>query len=431
MTTSEEKIKYYLNKYQYPETTKKDILKTCRMYEGLGCNLQPFDFSNGMKKDLINLSGTIPVPFKGKVYNIPICIWLMDTHPNNAPLCYVLPTPDMCIKVSLHTDYSGKIYLPYLHNWTPNVSNVSELIAEMISKFSVVPPVYAKAKGETSQSPYPKQSYMGSGGMPQTPYPVSGATPSSRYPPYPLTPSTTATTATSAAAAYPRAQYPPYPVQSNAAFPSISARYSYNYPPMPASTFPSYMPTPSVTSTTPLTSANTNVSNTGTITDEHIRASLMSAIEDKLRRKINEQKAQYQDEMEILLHTQKELTEGKNKLDTTIENLKKEKMDVDREIQELRKQEMELEKVVKNSSPEDPLDVDDTVIPTAPLYKQILNAYCEDLATEDTIYYIGEGLRKGVIDLDIFIKQVRSLSRKQLMLRSLVDKCRAKAGLAV
>lgn len=52
----------------------------------------------------------------------------------------------------------------------------------------------------------------------------------------------------------------------------------------------------------------------------------MSAIEDKLRRKINEQKAQYQDEMEILLHTQKELTEGKNKLDTTIENLKKEKV---------------------------------------------------------------------------------------------------------
>lgn len=52
----------------------------------------------------------------------------MDTHPNNAPLCYVLPTPDMCIKVSLHTDYSGKIYLPYLHNWTPVLIYFSNLI---------------------------------------------------------------------------------------------------------------------------------------------------------------------------------------------------------------------------------------------------------------------------------------------------------------
>lgn len=41
----------------------------------------------------------------------------MDTHPNNAPLCYVRPTSDMCIKVSMYVDYNGKIYLPYLHDW--------------------------------------------------------------------------------------------------------------------------------------------------------------------------------------------------------------------------------------------------------------------------------------------------------------------------
>lgn len=59
----------------------------------------------------------------GSMYNIPICIWLMDTHPNNAPICYVKPTPDMQIKVSMYVDNNGKIYLPYLHDWTP-VSNV-------------------------------------------------------------------------------------------------------------------------------------------------------------------------------------------------------------------------------------------------------------------------------------------------------------------
>lgn len=61
---------------------------------------------------------------------------------------------------------------------------------------------------------------------------------------------------------------------------------------------------------------------------------------------------------------------------------------------------------------------------------RLLNAYAEEAATEDAIYYMGEALRKGVIDLDIFLKQIRQLSHKQFMLRALMQKCRQKAGLA-
>lgn len=52
-------------------------------------------------------------------YYIPICIWLMDTHPQNAPLCYVKPTADMSINVNMFVDHNGKIYLPFLHDWQP------------------------------------------------------------------------------------------------------------------------------------------------------------------------------------------------------------------------------------------------------------------------------------------------------------------------
>lgn len=52
-------------------------------------------------------------------YNIPVKIWIMDTHPNNAPICYVNPTSDMVVKPSRTTDHSGKIYLPFLHFWDP------------------------------------------------------------------------------------------------------------------------------------------------------------------------------------------------------------------------------------------------------------------------------------------------------------------------
>lgn len=49
-------------------------------------------------------------------------------------------------------------------------------------------------------------------------------------------------------------------------------------------------------------------------------------------------------------------------------------------------------------------DIDDVIVPTAPLYKQILNLYAEENAIEDTIFYLGEALRRGVIDLEVFLK---------------------------
>lgn len=76
-------------------------------------------FVDGTTMELVSLTGTIPVSYRGSSYNIPICIWLIDTHPKNAPICYVKPTADMSIKVSMFVDQNGKIYLPYLHDWVP------------------------------------------------------------------------------------------------------------------------------------------------------------------------------------------------------------------------------------------------------------------------------------------------------------------------
>lgn len=35
---------------------------------------------------------------------------------------------------------------------------------------------------------------------------------------------------------------------------------------------------------------------------------------------------------------------------------------------------------------------------------RLLNAFAEEQATEDAIYYMGEALRKGIIELDVFLK---------------------------
>lgn len=56
------------------------------------------------------------------------------------------------------------------------------------------------------------------------------------------------------------------------------------------------------------------------------------------------------------------------------------------------------------SENKDQMNIDECFGPIEPLYKQLFNAYVEESAIVDTIYYLNEGLKKEVIDLDIFLK---------------------------
>lgn len=83
--------------------------------------------------------------------------------------------------------------------------------------------------------------------------------------------------------------------------------------------------------------------------------------------------------------------------------------DVDRNIELLKRKDEELsEALEKMENQSENNDIDDVIVPTAPLYKQILNLYAEENAIEDTIFYLGEALRRGVIDLEVFLKVTTS-----------------------
>lgn len=85
--------------------------------------------------------------------------------------------------------------------------------------------------------------------------------------------------------------------------------------------------------------------------------------------------------------------------------------EVDRNIELLKKKDEELsEALEKMENQTENNDIDDIIVPTAPLYKQILNLYAEENAIEDTIFYLGEALRRGVIDLEVFLKVTREHS---------------------
>ena len=121
-----------------------------------------YHFPNGVKQELVALTGTIPVNYKGNTYNIPVAIYIPNDYPYSPPICYVKPTADMMIKQGRHVDASGKVYLPYLSDWKNDQSDLLGVIQVMIIVFGESPPVYQKPKNPAvpvaaDNCPYPRQ----------------------------------------------------------------------------------------------------------------------------------------------------------------------------------------------------------------------------------------------------------------------------------
>jgi ESCRT-I complex subunit TSG101 len=74
--------------------------------------------------------------------------------------------------------------------------------------------------------------------------------------------------------------------------------------------------------------------------------------------------------------------------------------------------------------------IEDVVVTPTPLHHQILQLHSQELAAQDLVYYLSEGLSNKTVKLDAFLKQMRSLSKKQFYLRASILLARERANLA-
>ncbi|KAI7814814.1 tumor susceptibility gene 101 protein [Triplophysa rosa] len=372
--------------YKYRDLTVREVTNVTSRYKDLKPVMDNYVFNDGSNKELLSLTGTVPVSYRGNVYNIPVCLWLLDTYPYNPPICFVKPTSAMMIKTGKHVDANGKIYLPYLHEWKAPQSDLFGLIQVMVVVFGEEPPVFSR---QSTQSPYPAFSAAGPPNisyMPNTPGLPFGQSQSSNP-----------------------GGFQGYP------YPAAVSGYPTTSGPSP------YTPVSTVTTVGP--------SRDATIGEDTIRVSLVSAVSDKLRWRMKEEMDRAQAELDALKRTEEDLKKGHQKLEEMVTKLDLEMADVDKNIDLLKCKDEEMTAALeKMENQSEDNDIDDVISPTAPLYKQILNLYAEENAIEDTIFYLGEALRRNVIDLDVFLKHVRLLSRKQFQLRALMQKARKMAG---
>uniref|UniRef100_A0A8C3KYW4 UEV and lactate/malate dehyrogenase domains n=1 Tax=Chrysolophus pictus TaxID=9089 RepID=A0A8C3KYW4_CHRPC len=138
------------SQYKFRDLTVEEVTAVSRAHPNFCFSMNTYTFKDGSQKDLLNFSGTVPVKY-GNSYNIPIRLWILDSHPFAPPICFLKPTANMGIAVGKHVDAHGRIYLPYLQNWSHPKSTIIGLIKEMIAKFEEELPLYSLSSSDADR----------------------------------------------------------------------------------------------------------------------------------------------------------------------------------------------------------------------------------------------------------------------------------------
>ncbi|GMT24858.1 hypothetical protein PFISCL1PPCAC_16155, partial [Pristionchus fissidentatus] len=374
---------------KYVDSAKGDVMAVLRVYKDLKSDCELYMFPDGKKRHAFKMFGTIPVQYKGSVYNIPISIYLWDSHPYYAPICNVVPTALMVIKESEHVNKQGRVFLPYLNEWRFPGYDLYGLIQMMVMIFQDRCPLFAKPAGDRSSTvsmPQPAATYTPPA-MP-TPYPSDNALP------YPVQPG-------GAGAA-------PYPTSSNfpTPYPSMGSGYQPQHGPTRAA--PPIPPPPS----------------------DAIRSSLISAVEEKLRNRLRDKLGTTYAEMASMRQTQAELKAGQQRLRVAIETLEKQSKELDGMTDAYSSKKSELDRALAEVSSGDEPSIDEAIDASTPLERQLLDAYASDLACDDAYYVMGEALKNGSLLPSDYLRHIRDISRKQFVHRATMRKCRITLGLA-
>jgi len=365
------------------------------------------------------LRGTIPMTYRGVTYNLPIDMYLVQEYPIRPPTVFIRPVSSMAIKENhRHVGLDGRVYLPYLHEWKGNTHDLRELVVWMSSLFGSEPPCYAKPTG-TAAAARPVVSNGNRNGH----------------------------------------HHNNPPAYAQATTVSLNGGQSS-----------SYATAQSLTASSVASSYNTATSSATTNVDEERRRAFEKEIADanmaaetarraaaeEHRLKVEQQrlereheqnllslrtmatsKVQFEiqnlfkslkDDLRITLKNQKQLEDGTREIEALIKEGKDRKLqlitvkdNIEKEIEKLEvwltavKNEQQSETNETDESNNRQCTADLIALPADTHSAQMLALSAENAAIDDCIYFLDRALVRGSIGLDVFLKEVRRLSKRQFL----------------
>ncbi|KAF2502640.1 UEV-domain-containing protein [Lophium mytilinum] len=138
------------SEYLDANRTYSDVAETLSHYPSLSPRTEVYTYENGASALLLQLSGTLPVIFRGATYGFPIHLWVPHRYPQEAPMVYVVPSQDMLVRPGQHVSGDGRVYHPYLAQWGKywDKSTIFDFLAVLRGVFTKEPPVRSKQQAQ-------------------------------------------------------------------------------------------------------------------------------------------------------------------------------------------------------------------------------------------------------------------------------------------
>jgi ESCRT-I complex subunit TSG101 len=153
--TSQDNALTLAQEYQDPQRAYSDVARTLSVFPSLSPRTEVYTYENGGSALLLTVSGTLPVDFRGATYRFPIKTWVPQAYPQESPMVYVTPGRDMLVRPGQHVGVEGRVYHPYLRDWTSiwDRANMADFLAHLQQAFAREPPLVSKAQQQQLQRP--------------------------------------------------------------------------------------------------------------------------------------------------------------------------------------------------------------------------------------------------------------------------------------
>ncbi|KAJ4331267.1 Suppressor protein stp22 of temperature-sensitive alpha-factor receptor and arginine permease [Didymella glomerata] len=457
--------------------TYHDATEALSYYSSLSVRTDVYTYENGSSNLLLNLSGTLPVTFRGATYGFPVAVWVPYAYPREPPIVYIKPDKDMLVRPGQYVSGDGRVYHPYLAQWAKywDKSTLFDLLAVLRDVFAKEPPV-------RSRQPQPQYNAPAQQGPPPVPPPPAEyrrsvhATPvahgsrqhiqsqnfqSGSYGPgspvSPIAPQGQRHASGFARQAPPQQpsanglaqqqylgqqaspqshgqpppqeqqyrgppqQYPPQHPQH----PQQYQRYQYSQQqasPAPKPAPPVNLLDDSLEVTLPSQQGNQASLPVPPVPPNPQKDALLTALSQALVSQTRQVVASNQAAVAPLRAQQQALQSAYSRLQAELGELQHLDAALASNEQILKGAMVEADRAMDDARRRQVPDVDDVLVAPTVVGQQLYTLAAEERGIADALFVLGRALDKGRITADVFVKQTRSLAREQFLKKALIKK---------
>ncbi|RLN47519.1 hypothetical protein BBJ29_000607 [Phytophthora kernoviae] len=155
-------------------------------------------------------------------------------------------------------------------------------------------------------------------------------------------------------------------------------------------------------------------------------AVLKGEVTGKIQMQLEKTFKRVRDDIDLQFEHEVQLTQSRENVERGLQSLRFLRDDISRARGVVEAQDKEVVAWLEENEGKDTVDPDTILIEGDALSKQMIKTLAEHQSIEDALYYMDRALSNDEIELNIFLKEVRKLSRKQFLYLALVQKIQAK-----